>query len=235
MIRYVMKVFLSVVFILLLVIAAVAGTWTSHNFLYQPSTGARGEDEKAKFDTGLGRVDTRLGNEKWLNDPQYNGDLSAAVNAIGTTAKTSLYIPAGSCSVTTNLTVPSNLTLKFVRGALITVATDKTLTINSSPDAGLYQIFSCAGTGKVVLQAETAKVPEWWGAIGDGIVDDTAALRAWATCGGNLNLPKKTYKITAGIIVPQYAIIDGHGTIYQVMDTVEGLIVKDDVEIKNIS
>lgn len=64
MIRYAMKVFLSVVFILLLVITAVAGTWTSNNFLYQPATGARGEDEKAKFDTGLSRVDARLGNEK---------------------------------------------------------------------------------------------------------------------------------------------------------------------------
>ena len=212
----------------------MAGTWTSNNFLYKPATGARGDDEKAKFDSGLNRVDSRLANEKWLNDSLYSGDLGTAITTIGS-AKTVLSIPAGNWPIAANLTVPANLTLKLAHGAVLTIATGKTLTINGPLEAGPYQIFSCTGTGKVVMKAEAVKVPEWWGATGDGATDDTAALQAWATCGGNLNLPKKTYKITAGIIVPQYAIIDGLGTIYQVTDTVEGLIVKDDVTLKNIS
>jgi hypothetical protein len=125
----------------------MAGTWTSNNFLYKPASGARGDDEKAKFDSGLNRVDSRLANEKWLNDSAYNGDFNTAVDAIGN-AKTILSIPAGNWSITENLTVPANLTVKFARG--LTIATG-TLTINGSLEAGPYQIFSCTGTGKVVL------------------------------------------------------------------------------------
>jgi hypothetical protein len=227
------RVLLALVSALFLVMSVTAGTWTSNNFLYKPATGARGDEEKAKFDSGLNRVDSRLANEKWLNDPLYSGDLATAITTIGS-AKAVLSIPAGNWPIAANLTVPANLTLKFVHGAVFTIATGKTLTINGPLDAGLYQIFSCTGTGKVEMKAEAVKVPEWWGATGDGVTVDTAALQAWATCGGNLNLPKKTYKITAGIIVPQYAVIDGLGTIYQATDTVEGLIVKDDVKIKNI-
>ncbi|MDP2046771.1 MAG: hypothetical protein Q8L00_11235, partial [Deltaproteobacteria bacterium] len=228
------RVLLALVSALFLVMSVTAGTWTSNNFLYKPATGARGDEEKAKFDSGLNRVDSRLANEKWLNDPLYSGDLATAITTIGS-AKAVLSIPAGNWPIAANLTVPATLTLKFVHGAVFTVATGKTLTINGPLDAGLYQIFSCTGTGKVVMKAEAVKVPEWWGATGDGATDDTAALQAWATCGGILNLPKKTYKITAGIIVPQYANIDGQGAINQAIDTVEGLIVKDDVVIKNIS
>jgi hypothetical protein len=88
-------------------------------FLYKPAVGARGDDEKAKFDSGLDRVDSRLANEKWLNDSPYNGDLSTAVAAIGN-AKTVLSIPAGNWLITANLTIPANLTVKFTHGALLT-------------------------------------------------------------------------------------------------------------------
>jgi len=86
----------------------------------------------------------------------------------------------------------------------------------------------------VALGAEVAKVPEWWGAAGNDTTDDTITLQAWASAGGNLYLPKRTYKITTGIVVPQYAVIDGLGTIHQTNDTKEGLIVYDDVTVKNI-
>src|SRR5665647_2681325 len=142
----------------------MAGTWTSNNFFYKPAVGSRGSDEKAKFDSGLDRVDSRLANEKWLNDSIYNRDFSTAVSQIGDT-NTVLCIPVGNWSITENLTVPATLTLKFDRGAQFAVASGKTLTITGPLDAGPYQIFSCAGTGKVVFGAgavEKAFV-EWWG------------------------------------------------------------------------
>ena len=88
------RVFLALVSTLFLVTQVMAGAWTSNNFLYKPAIGARGDDEKAKFDSGLNRVDSRLANEKWLNDSLYNGDLGTAITAIGS-AKTVLSIPAG--------------------------------------------------------------------------------------------------------------------------------------------
>ncbi len=39
---------------------------------------------------------------------------------------------------------------------MLVVANDVTLTLNGPLDAGLYQIFSCTGTGKVVFGAGSA-------------------------------------------------------------------------------
>jgi hypothetical protein len=158
------RVLLALVSMLFLVTQVMAGGWTSNNFLYKPAIGARGADEKAKFDSGLNRVDSRLANEKWLNDSLYNGDLNTAITAIGS-AQTALSLPAGNWSVTANLTVPANLTLKFAHGALLSIATGKTLTINGSVEAQPYQIFACTGTGKVVFGSQKVVAPEWWGAV----------------------------------------------------------------------
>src|SRR5665647_1183519 len=136
------RVLLALVSTLFLVMQVMAGTWTSNNFLYKPAIGARGDDEKAKFDSGLNRVDSRLANEKWLNDSLYSGNLGTAITAIGS-AQIILSIPAGNWPLAADLTVPANLTLKLARGAVLAIATGKTLTINGPLEAGLYQIFSC--------------------------------------------------------------------------------------------
>ena len=60
------------------------------------------------------------------------------------------------------------------------IANGKTLTLNGGVDAGLYQIFSWAGTGKVIMGPGSVKevYPEWWGAKGDDITDCTSAIAA---------------------------------------------------------
>jgi len=170
------RVLLALVTTLILVTLVMEGTWTSDNFLYKAATGARGVDEKAKFDSGLNRGHSPLANEKWLNDSEYSGDLATAITAIGG-ATTVLSLPAGNWAVATNLTVPANLTLKLMHGAILTIATDKTLTINGPLEAGLYQIFCCAGTGKVLLTG--GKIQEinarWWGS-------DRNAIQAAIDC-----------------------------------------------------
>jgi hypothetical protein len=190
-----------------LVIQVMAGTWTSNNFLYKPATGARGADEKAKFDSGLNRVDSRLANEKWLNDALYNGDLGTAITTIGS-AKTVLSIPAGNWPIAANLTVPANLTLKLTHGAVLTIATGQTLTINGSLEAGRYQIFSGTGTGKV--SGLKTVYPEWFGAVGDGSTDDTLALNLTATAcvsGGVIYLAPATYKTTGWLITKTVSLV----------------------------
>ncbi|MFA4834847.1 MAG: hypothetical protein WC749_02080 [Dehalococcoidia bacterium] len=176
----------------------------------------------------------RMHYEIWVGDPLYPTFAAAVatLNSAGTNCI--LRLPTGAHSVAANLTANSNIVLAPERGASIAIATGVTLTVSGSFEAGLYQAFACTGTGKVVLPAAVQKVPEWWGAVGDDSTDDKVALQAWATCGGNLNLPKKTYKTTAAITVAASSVIDGSGTIHQATDTVEGLICYSNVKVFNI-
>jgi hypothetical protein len=49
-----------------------------------------------------------------------------------------------------------------------------------------------------------------FGAIGDGVADDTAALNAWLAAGGGY-LPRGTYKITSSITLSNNCVIRGEG------------------------
>ncbi len=167
---------------------AGAGTLTTNKFLYKPSLGARGDTEKKTFDAGLDRIDARLGKEIWVGDPNYGTTLQDAITAIGTTNKKILRIPAGAWAITSDLTIPANITVKVESGVVLNIATAKTLTINGSLDAGPYQIFSWTGSGKVKFASTSPQVnfyPEWWGAVGDGVTDDIAAFNAAVACAYN--------------------------------------------------
>ena len=166
----------------LLVMGVTGGVWTSNQFIYKPSLGARGTAEKEAFDAGLNRIDTRLGKEIWVGDPAYGATLQAAVAAIGESNQVILRVPAGTHNVTADLSIPANVSLKVERGAILSIASSKTLTLNGSFDAGLYQVFSCTGTGTVVFGNGVPRVyPQWFGAVGDNSADDTTAINQAAT------------------------------------------------------
>lgn len=104
---------------------------------------------------------------------------SAAVTAIGSTSAT-LVIPSGN-HVADGVTVPANVQLRPVKGAVFTVANGTTFTINGSLDAGPYQIFSCTGTGKAVFGAGAVRevYPEWWSVnTTPGVTDMASAINA---------------------------------------------------------
>jgi hypothetical protein len=88
-----------------------------------------------------------------------------------------LKLPRGTWDITENTTIPSNVNLKLDKGAILTVATTKTLTINGPLEAGSYQIFPCTGTGDVVFGLGTVDkvLPHWWY---DGGGDWAPALQA---------------------------------------------------------
>jgi hypothetical protein len=166
----------ALIWLFLLPNQVLGGTWTNHGFIYKPAEGARGATEKNTFDAGLDRVDARLGKEIWVGDPNYGTTLQDAITAIGSN-QTTLRLPAGSYSIDTDTTIPANITLKPERGAILSIATTKTLTINGGLEAGLYQIFSCSGTGKVVYGTGVQEVfPEWYGAKGDNSTDDAGSI-----------------------------------------------------------
>jgi len=79
----------------------------------------------------------------------------------------------GAYTLATSLTVPVTCGLRFNKNAIITVAAAKTLTINGSLEAGIYQIFS--GTGTITLGVLVRKVyGEWWGGSAFTTLADSA-------------------------------------------------------------
>lgn len=139
------------------------------------------------------------------------GDIAAAITAIGTT-QCDLIVDASEI-LGADVTIPSTITLRASRGAIITVPNGITLTINGPFEVDRQQVFSCTGTGAV--SGLTLLRPEWFGALANGSTDDsgaiadaTAALAAY----GVLKLqPTKTYSIEAAISLPTNCILDMQG------------------------
>ncbi len=169
---------------------AVGGTWTEGQFLYKPGIGARGEQEKSRFDSGLDRVAARLRKTVWLGDPNYGATLAEAVTAIGS-AEVNLQVPPGTINIAADLTIPANVTLKPERGAVLSVATGKTLTINGSVEADFRQIFQWTGTGAIVLSGLHPVKTSWFGDSAAGI--NKALLSVSKPC--IFLLPNKTINL----------------------------------------
>jgi hypothetical protein len=124
-------------------------------------------------------------------------------------AEKQLIITPGDWVIDDSITLASNVSV--LQNADLQIATTKTLTINGSLDAGLYQIFSCTGTGKVVFDAGAVNevYPIWWATNSiPGTTDMTAAIQAAfiAGVGKNTNLADQTYYISATLY------LDGHRT-----------------------
>lgn len=210
--------FLVILSVIIIPNLSLAGTWTANEFLYHPAIGARGAEEKAKFDAGLDRLDARLSKEIWVGDPKCGSSLPAAITAIGTN-QAILRVPAGTTSISADLNIPANISLKVERGATIAIADSKTLTINGGLEAGLYQVFSCTGTGKVAFGAGAVKevYPEWFGAKADGATSDYSAITAAAASvpsGGTLKfLSGRTFATIQTVTLPRSINIAMEGTL----------------------
>lgn len=103
----------------------------------------------------------RLEYEIWVGDPNYPTFAAAVatLNSAGTAC--TLRLPVGNHAVSANLTANSNIRIIPENGALFSIATTKTLTVNGVMEAGRYRIFSLTGTG-AVAGLKTA-FPEWFG------------------------------------------------------------------------
>lgn len=104
-------------------------------------------------------------------------------------------------AISANVTVPANVTVKMVYPGKFTVAANKTLTINGPFEAGLYQVFSCSGTGRVVFGTGAVEkaYPEWWGASpGAAAAVNNAAFTAVLASGAkHISLPQTGYNLSA--------------------------------------
>lgn len=201
--------------LIFLSVSGWAGAQTPNGFLYKPDLGARGGAEKNLYDAGLDRVDDRLGKEIWVGDPNYGATLQTAITAIGTTPAI-LRVPAGTHPIADNLTIPATLTVKPERGAVLAVATTKTLTVSGGFEAGIYQVFSCTGTGKVAFGKVKELHPEWWGITGTADnVAINAAIVAASGCKATVKLAGGSdYTLADQVLVPNgtgQVAIEGYG------------------------
>jgi hypothetical protein len=200
---------MKVIVLIASIVGLCAGSWTSNNSLYKPFTGET--NYKANYGLGADRVDTRLSKEHYIGDPSYP-TLASAVSTIGPVSAT-IVLPAGSY-VGDGITVPANIVIRPLKGALITVSSRATFTINGQLQAPVSQIFSCSGTGKVVFGSSSVDeiYPEWWGYSTDAAAAFTAAIQTGKTVRLQTG---KTYPITTSVAVASTTgvqIIGGPGT-----------------------
>lgn len=100
---------------------------------------------------------------------------TADTNAVGC-----VYYPPGTYLVGSNITLTKPIVM--APGAKFSIANGVTLTLNCSVSAKLHQIFSWAGTGKVLFGNGKIDLvyPEWWGAsVDNAAAANSAPLQAW--------------------------------------------------------
>jgi hypothetical protein len=119
------------------------------------------------------------------------------------TAKATIYFQRGTYRIAGSLTFPQNMAIKFELGAALSVDPGTTVTVNGPIEAGIWPIFLGAGTVRLD-QAEVRDIyPQWFGAMGNGSADDTAAFnRAMDACNfkRTLYIPSGAYMIRDTII-----------------------------------
>lgn len=107
--------------------------------------------------------------------------IQTAITSIGSDDRT-LLIPPGTWTINNNITIPSNIRLRVEMGAVLSIATGKTVTINGSLEDGMHQMFSGLGNVAGMRKLDFLR-PEWFGAVGDYSTttrtgtDDSAAFQ----------------------------------------------------------
>lgn len=124
--------------------------------------------------------------------------LNTLINTTINGVKATIIFPVGTYKISTSITIPSNVSLYFVNGAMLSPDSGDTVTINGPIEAGLWQIFTGNGTISGSMKVDQV-YPQWWGAKGDGIADDTARFQlSLDYCATNTRLlfvPKGEYLV----------------------------------------
>lgn len=140
-------------------------------------------------------------------------DDTASINLAITAATVNggvVAFPPGTYRVGSNITVPSNVTLWFLQGAMLSIDSGVTVTINGPIEAGLYQIFT--GNGTISGSIKNEKVyPQWWGAKINGTTDDTSALQKALTAHYYVFITVGNLRITSTINLKAFQRLEGEG------------------------
>ena len=101
--------------------------------------------------------------------------LNTLLVSIGSVKK-EIYLSSGTYIIGTNIIIPSNIKLIFANGAMLSANIGVTVTFNGVIEAGIYQVFTGAGTisGTPICREV---YPEWFGAIGNAVANDAAPIQ----------------------------------------------------------
>lgn len=146
-------------------------------------------------------------------DAGTDGTLSYLVNHIGSSGGT-IYITGDyDYNISTSFTIPENINVDIEKGARLSIDNGVTVTFYSpgniiaEPDQYIF-----AGSGIISFKSSTGAVyPCWWGAVGDGVIDDTAAIQAALNACRNLDMRGKVWLISDSVTIPSFRTIDIRG------------------------
>jgi hypothetical protein len=105
------------------------------------------------------------------------------------------YSQPGTYTISSDTTISEDINIS--PGVLFAIGNGVTLTFSKAFDAGLYQVFVCTGTGKVVFGPGSVKevFPEWWAPnTSPGTTDMTSAIQAAANAAPIVKLQKTSYE-----------------------------------------
>jgi len=101
----------------------------------------------------------------------------------------------GTYTISTAKTVTTYV--KVPKGVVYTKSGSGSLTFNGPFEAGLYQVFSGFDAGDVTfgLGATNEVSPKWWGALGDGVADDSIPFQSALDTYVTVKVPQGPYLI----------------------------------------
>jgi hypothetical protein len=154
--------------------------------------------------------------------------IKEALAAAGS-GQATLHLSPGNWGIDEDLDFPKNVTLKFAPGAILSVDSGVKVTINSEIEAGFQQIFSGPGIVEGNIRARFI-YPQWWGAQGDGVADDYAAIAqaAHVARGKVLFFRHGTYLTSQRIVLPEQIFVDADpGTVIKAGKSMDVVITAD--------
>jgi hypothetical protein len=163
-----------------------------------------------------------------LGGVSHHTTIKEALAAAGSSPAT-LHLSPGNWVIPEDLVFPQNITLRFERGAILSVGTGVKVTMNSEIEAGFQQIFSGPGGVDGNIRARFI-YPQWWGAQGDGGADDYEAIAhaAHAARGKVLYFQHGTYLTSQMIVLPEQIFVDAApGTIIKASKSMPAVMTAD--------
>lgn len=147
-------------------------------------------------------------------------------------AETAL-VPRGTYKISTSLTFTHFI--RFASGAVFSVDAGVTLTLAAGFDAPMRQIFAGAGTVVFAPGTVAEAVPQWWGAVGNGVANDAAPFNAalaslTASGGGKLKVPSV---LQSGVMTAAY-LIDTVAPVVDNNDSAGIVIPGDNIDIEGV-